>query len=183
LKKCPKCGSSRYKQKRNSEDSGQIEKEGFALKVVWYLPIVPRLKRLFANPKDAKNLRCHVTERRCDKLLRHPADSMQWKNIDKEFPKFDEECRNICFGLATDGMNPFGNLSTNHSCWPIILFIYNLSSGLSMKRKYMMLSVMISGPKQPGNDIDVYLNPLLEDFKLLWVDGVEVFDFSLLKLS
>ena len=42
---------------------------------------------------------------------------------------------------------------------------------------------MISGPKQPGNDIDVYLNPLLEDFKLLWVDGVEVFDFSLLKLS
>ena len=80
-------------------------------------------------------------------------------------------------------MNPFGNLSTNHSCWPIILFIYNLSSGLSMKRKYMMLCVMISGPKQPGNDIDVYLNPLLEDFKLLWVDGVEVFDFSLLKLS
>jgi len=56
LKKCPKCGSSRYKQKRNSEDSGQIEKEGSALKVVWYLPIVPRLKCLFANPKDAKTL-------------------------------------------------------------------------------------------------------------------------------
>jgi len=82
LKKCPKCGSSQYKQKRNSEDSGQIEKEGSALKVLWYLPIVPRLKRLFANPKDAKNLRWHATERRRDRLLRHPADSMQWKNID-----------------------------------------------------------------------------------------------------
>jgi len=34
LKKCPKCGSSQYKQKRNSEDSGQIDKEGYALKVV-----------------------------------------------------------------------------------------------------------------------------------------------------
>jgi len=34
LEKCPKCGSSRYKQKRNSEDNGQIEKEGFALKLV-----------------------------------------------------------------------------------------------------------------------------------------------------
>ena len=65
-------------------------------------------KRLFANPKDAKNLRWHATERRCDGLLRHPADSMQWKNIDQEFPKFGEECRNIRFDLATDGMNPFG---------------------------------------------------------------------------
>jgi len=34
LKKCPKCGSSQYKQKRNSEDKGQIEKEGSTLKVV-----------------------------------------------------------------------------------------------------------------------------------------------------
>jgi len=101
---------------------------------------------------------------------------MQWKNIDQEFPKFGEECRNIRFGLATDGMNPFGNLSTNHNCWPVILFIYNLSPGLCMKRKYMMLSMMISGPKQPRNDIDVYLNPLVEDLKLLWVYGVEVFE-------
>jgi len=43
LKKCPKYGSSRYKKKRNSEDNGQIEKEESALKVVWYLPIVPKL--------------------------------------------------------------------------------------------------------------------------------------------
>ena len=115
LKKCPKCGSSWYNQKRNSEDSGQIEKEGSALKVVWYLPIVPRLKRLFTNPKDAKNLRWHAIERRCDRLLHHQVNSMQWKNIDQEFPKFGEVCRNIRFGLATDGMHPFGNLSTNHN--------------------------------------------------------------------
>ena len=57
LKKCPKCGSSLYRKKRNNEDNGQIENEGYALKVFWYLSIVPRLKRLFANPKDAKNLR------------------------------------------------------------------------------------------------------------------------------
>jgi len=47
---------------------------------------------------------------------------------------------------------------------------------LSMKRKYMMLSMMISGPKQPGNDIDVYLTPLIEDLILLWDEGLEVFD-------
>jgi len=31
----------------------------------------------------------------------------------------------------------------------------------------MMLSMMISGPKQLGNDINVYLNPLVEDLKLM----------------
>jgi len=116
LKKCPKCGLSRYKEKINSEDKGGLEKNGPILKVVRYLSIVPRLKHLFANPKDVKNLRWHADERRYDNLLCHPADSMQWKNIDHEFPQFDEECRNICFGLATNGMNPFGNLSTNDSC-------------------------------------------------------------------
>ena len=45
-----------------------------------------------------------------------------------------------------------------------------------MKRKYIMLSMMIEGPKQPGNDIDVYLNPLIEDLRKLWVDGVDVYD-------
>ncbi|WVZ00540.1 hypothetical protein V8G54_026609 [Vigna mungo] len=45
LTKCPKCGLSRYKSKNNSEDNGQIEKNGSAWKVVWYLPIVPRLKQ------------------------------------------------------------------------------------------------------------------------------------------
>jgi len=39
-----------------------------------------------------------------------------------------------------------------------------------------MLSMMISGPRQPGNDIDVYLSPLVENLKMLWADGVETFD-------
>ena len=45
-----------------------------------------------------------------------------------------------------------------------------------MKRKYMMLSMMISGPRQPGNDIDVYLSLLVEDLRKLWDEGVVVFD-------
>nr|GEW41247.1 hypothetical protein [Tanacetum cinerariifolium] len=31
-------------------------------------------------------------------------------------------------------------------------------------------------PKQPGNDIDVYLAPLIDDMKTLWGDGVDVYD-------
>ncbi|XP_058776944.1 uncharacterized protein LOC131651292 [Vicia villosa] len=133
-------------------------------------------KRLFANANDAKNLRWHAEERKCDGQIRHAADSLQWKKIDYLFPNFGKESRNLRLGLATDGMNPFGNLNTNHSSWPVLLMIYNLSPRLSMKRKYIMLSMMISGPKQPENDIDVYLSPLIDDLKVLWEEGVDVFD-------
>ena len=39
-----------------------------------------------------------------------------------------------------------------------------------------MLSMMISGLGQLGNDIDVYLNPLIEDLTKLWDKAVVVFD-------
>ena len=177
LKSCPRCGLSRYKLKQKDDDSiDDMEKHGPQMKVMWYLPIIPRMKRLFANPNDAKNLRWHLDERKCDGMYRHLAYSIQWKKFDDDFPEFGKESRNIRLGLATDGMNPFGNMSTNHSSWLVLLVIYNLPPRLCMKRKYMMLSMMISGPKQPGNDIDVYLSPLIEDLKLMWDQGVEVFD-------
>ena len=40
-----------------------------------------------------------------------------------------------------------------------------------------MMPIIIQGPKQPGNDIDVYLRPLVKDLKLLWKkEGVPVWD-------
>ena len=39
-----------------------------------------------------------------------------------------------------------------------------------------MLSMIIVGPRHPRNDIDVYLSPLIEDLRKLWVDGVDVYD-------
>jgi hypothetical protein len=32
-----------------------------------------------------------------------------------------------------------------------------------MKRKFNMMLVFIQGPKQPGNDIDMYLKLLVDD--------------------
>jgi hypothetical protein len=38
--------------------------------------------------------------------------------------------------------------------------------------------MLIFGPKQPGNDIDVFLEPLMEDMKILWEEGVKMIDAS-----
>nr|GFA18617.1 hypothetical protein [Tanacetum cinerariifolium] len=74
------------------------------------------------------------------------------------------------------GINPFGNMSSRYSTWPVLLCMYNLPPWLCMKRKYIMMSLLISDPKQPGNDIDVYLSPLIDDMKTLWKPGIEMYD-------
>ena len=41
--------------------------------------------------------------------------------------------------------------------------------------------MIISRPRQLGNDIDMFLEPLMEDMKILWEDGVKMMDASLKK--
>ncbi|GJY43111.1 hypothetical protein Tco_0431324 [Tanacetum coccineum] len=176
LHSCVICNESRYKKKKGTNASVNAENNGPPAKLLWYLPIIPRLKRLFANEKDAKLLRWHSEKRKKDGKLRHVADSPQWRKINNKFEKFNGDIRNIRFGLSSDGINPFGTMSSQHSTWPVLLCVYNLPPWLCMKRKYIMMSLLIQGPKQPGNDIDVYLAPLIDDMKTLWGDGVDVYD-------
>ena len=56
------------------------------------------------------------------------------------------------------------------------MITYNLPPWLCIKRKFMMLSLLILGPRQPDNDIYIYLPPLIEDLKTLWEVGVEAYD-------
>ncbi|WVY97894.1 hypothetical protein V8G54_030045 [Vigna mungo] len=55
LKYCPTCGLSRFKKKfdKDTEEGNH----GAPGKVMWYLPIIPRFKRMFSVKEDAKNLK------------------------------------------------------------------------------------------------------------------------------
>jgi hypothetical protein len=99
-------------------------------------------------------------------MIRHPADTTQWENIDSQNPGFAFDPRNIRIAMSTDGMNPFMNNST-HNTWPIVLTILNLPPWLCNKQKYIMLSRLILGPQQPRNDIDTYFRPLVEALKVV----------------
>jgi hypothetical protein len=165
----PVCKACRYKIPR--EDPGDVEgvhtKKRVPAKVMWYFPIIPRLKCLFMNKTNAKLMRWHKETKKQDNMLRHPADGSQWTKVDRTFHTFADDARNIRFGLSMDGMKPFGEQSSGHSTWPVTLCIYNLSPWLCMKRKFIMMPVLIPSPKQSGNEIDVYLKPLVDDLLLL----------------
>jgi hypothetical protein len=110
-------------------------------------------------------------------MLRHPADGLQWRKINKEFKDFTGDARNLRFCLSTDGFNTFGEQSSSHSTWHVTLCIYNLPPWLCMKRKIIMMPVLIQGLWQPENNIDVYLRPLVDELLQLWnKPGVCVWD-------
>ena len=166
---CPICHASRFKTRRDdpSDIDDKRTRKKIIVKVLWYAPIIPCLKHLFRNRDHAKLLRWHKEDRKVDNMLRHPADGSQWGAIDREFSKFASDARNLRFALSTDGLNPLGEQSSSHNTWPVTQCIYNLPPLLCMKCKFIMILVLIQGPKQPGNNIDVYLRPLLEELLLL----------------
>jgi len=63
--------------------------------------------------------------------------------------------------------------------WPVVLIPYNLPPWMCMKDPYFIMSTLIPGPKAPGNDIDVYLQPLIDELKELWDNGVQTYDASM----
>jgi len=66
---------------------------------------------MFTNADDAKDFTWHANGRNCDGMLHHPTDSSQGK-INFLYLDFGKNTRNIRLGLASDGMNPYGSLST-----------------------------------------------------------------------
>ena len=47
-----------------------------------------------------------------------------------------------------------------------------------MKQTSFILSMIIPGKQMPGNNIDVYLQPLIQELRELWHDGVQTLDSS-----
>jgi Transposase family tnp2 len=59
-------------------------------------------------------------------MLKHPVNSPEWRNINRDWPDFSDEIRNLRLELCTDEMNPYGQMSSHHSTWPVLLCVYNL---------------------------------------------------------
>jgi hypothetical protein len=72
------------------------------------------------------HMRWHVEGHTKDGVLRHLADGQAWQSFDILHPKFSADSRNVRLGLTSDDFDPFGNMSTSHSTWPVMLVPYNL---------------------------------------------------------
>jgi hypothetical protein len=121
-------------------------------------------------------MRWHALSNNNDEMMRHPRDSEAWKRFDSTHPWFASDARNVRLALATDGFNPFGVMSSNYSVWPVILIPYNTPPWVCMKQTSFIMSMIIPGKQAPGNNIDVYLQPLIKELQDLWTTGVDAYD-------
>ncbi len=172
LTHCRECGSSRYKERVTSGRKTLILK-----KLLRYLPITSRLKRLYMSSKTATHMTWHAYNKSCnDGSMGHPCQSEAWRHVDRTFPSFADEIRNVRLGLCTDGFNPNNVVGGTYTIWPIFIVVYNLPPELCMKEPFIFMTLLIPGPRAPGCNIDAFLRPLIEELKTLWSEGVVTWD-------
>jgi hypothetical protein len=64
----------------------------------------------------ASHMRWPANERTKDGVLRHLTDGDVWRAFDTLHPDFASDSWNFRLGLASDGFNPFGNVSFCVGC-------------------------------------------------------------------
>lgn len=164
---CPVCGLSRWKDP---------ERKKIPQKVLRHFPLAPRLKRMFATKEASEEAQWHKLKRQpSEKEMSHPADGEAWQHFDRVYPDFAKGARNLRLGLATDGFNPFSEQNSRYNMWPVLVVPYNLPPWACMQESNFMMALLIPGPKSPGKDFDVFLEPLIEDLLELW-KGVRTYD-------
>ncbi|KAK1647163.1 hypothetical protein QYE76_064968 [Lolium multiflorum] len=120
---CIKCNSSRYFEVDRNGD-GQKRQTTVAKNILRYLPVLPRIQRLFMTEDTAQQMRWAVEGNRYTDKMIHPSDGTAWKNFVKKFPPK-------------------------------------------------------AGPKYPGKNMNVYLEPLVDDLVRGWEGrGIRTYDAS-----
>jgi hypothetical protein len=123
------------------------------------------------------HMRCHKEgERENSNVMVHPSDGKAWKALNNFDLDFARDAKNVRIGLPTYGFTPFIESATSYSCWPVFAIPYNLPPALCMKYEHMFLCLIVPGPDNPGPQLNVMMEPLIEQLKELWV-GVEAYDY------
>jgi Transposase family tnp2 len=169
LTKCPYC------------DEPRLTELGKPRKLFFYLPIIPRLVSLYGNKEMANVLQYRHNYTSKPGTTADVFDSEHYQNLRKTRVtiggetlghNFFSQPTDIALGLSTDGFGPFKR--RKHTCWPLILFIYNFPPAIRCKLASLHSLGVIPGHKAP-KDYDSFLLPVVEElFKLS--RGVPAFD-------
>ncbi|KAL0381103.1 UNVERIFIED_CONTAM: hypothetical protein Sangu_0174600 [Sesamum angustifolium] len=171
---CKFCGEPIYKA--TSDQNPHRKKSLYA--VLRYLPLTPRLQRLYAPPTTVEHMTWHASHLTEEDSICHPSDAEAWRHFDRTHSDFALEPCNVRLGLCIDRIAPHGQYGRTYSCWPVIITPYNLPPQMCMKSEYMFLTMVIPGLSNPKHLIDVYLEPLIDELLQLWHVGVRTHDHA-----
>ncbi|XP_039126954.1 uncharacterized protein LOC120263115 [Dioscorea cayenensis subsp. rotundata] len=124
---CKFCDEPRYKQiKGGRRLLNNHTHKRIAQAILRYLPLTPRLQRLYASNAATTHMTWHATHERNEGVMQHPSDVEAWKHFNRTFLDFAEETRNIRLGFCADSFAPHGQFGRTYLCWPVVVTPYNL---------------------------------------------------------
>lgn len=169
LDACPYCCQPRYNSK------------GASRRTFKYVPLLPRLISLFQNGSLSLKLGYRANYDHIPGQCSDIFDGDHYQGLRKTRVTIDNEplphwffsdSRDIALGLSFDGFGPFKR--RKHTCWPIVLFNYNLPP----EERFLLANIIcvgiIPGPKQM-KDADSFLFPLMEEL-LKAARGLRAYD-------
>lgn len=164
MENCPHCGANRYKP-----TGKEIPVRRF-----YYLPIGPRLERIFGTSNFAQLIQAHRVSLGPSTMF-DVHDSPVWKSAYSDTGIFKGDPRGIALGLCTDGVNPFSHLRCTYSMWPIVLSLLNLPRDTRHNFQNMLLVGIIPGNNgKEAHSIQPYLEVLVDE--ILHLQDVQLYD-------
>jgi hypothetical protein len=144
LTECPNCKEARFKA------------NGKPRKYFDYIPIIPRLQAMSANSAQAEKMRYRANHVHEPGVIRDVFDGSHYQSLldtivpgDEDNPFFYfSDGRDIALGLSTDGFAPFKR--RDKTCWPIILFNYNLPPEICFQKNIAFTLPRSRAPKNLG---------------------------------
>lgn len=166
---CPYCQEPRYNP------------EGRPRKRFTYVPFTPRLTAYYQNKSFIELLSYRANFHHEPGKIRDIMDGKNYARLCTEYVTIDQkrrpyrffsDSRDIALGMSTDGFAPFRR--RKQTCWPLLLYNYNLPPEIRFHLQYILCIGVIPGPKKP-KDFDSFFWPALEELLKLAM-GVRAFD-------
>ncbi|THH12489.1 hypothetical protein EW146_g7643 [Bondarzewia mesenterica] len=168
--RCPYCDTPRFYE------------DGRARKHFVYIPLIPRLRAFASSKSMATQMRYRAHEHKhVPGKISDVFDGKRYRRISRKnvivdgkvlpFTHFGD-ARDVALGLSTDGFAPWRKRSK--TCWPLIIFNYNLPPEIRFHIENIISLGVIPGPKKPV-DMDSFAWPLVQELLQLAV-GVRAFD-------
>ncbi|QRV97963.1 Transposase family Tnp2 protein [Ceratobasidium sp. AG-Ba] len=172
---CPRCGAFRYKRDEWSP-TGVRPRRRFL-----YIPLIPRLVNMYRDPTTARLLGYRARRRPRPQSLSDIFDGQYYAQLMQRRVKlrgrpldhrYFSSPTDIALGLSTDGFGPFR--TCEQSCWPLVIFNYNLDPTIRHRLENLLCLGVIPGPNEP-QELDTFLEPLVDELEQL-ARGVAAFD-------
>lgn len=143
-----------------------------------YKKVIQSLETLIRRPGFLEKCEKWRQRQIPDSVMADAYDGQIWADFQYvNGQPFLAEPNNFALMMNVDWYQPFKN--SPYSVGVIYLAILNLPREERFKQENIILVGVIPGPKEPKNNINTYLDPLVDELRELW-DGVPIFDSSFL---